>query len=550
MGEDMSAVRLELVWPNKDKFLLVPKDESGRPVWVERDHPAASEVRISDFTGAFGDTNENDPEADNLLFVGDGLDVLRVLNDVPEFRRQYRGKVQCIYLDPPFNTGQTFTHYDDWMEHSVWLSFMRERLLGAKELLSPSGSIWIHLDDAESHRMRLLLDEVFGAANFVATVVWEKAYAPRNDAKQFSTSHDYILVYSKQPNWMSNRLPRSTEHNKAYKNPDNDPRGAWKSGDYTSNKTREERPNLWYPITRPADGAEIWPSAQLSWRYSKETHDKNVAEGRVWWGQNGLNAVPAFKRYVSEVPDIIPVTLWSHAEVGHNDSAKKEIKALFPGGDSFFSTPKPERLLERVIQVASDEGDVVLDLFGGSGTTAAVAQKLGRRWVVGEILPSTVDSVIVPRLLKVISGQDRGGISESVGWQGGGGFRTVEIGPSMYEVTPFGVLLADWATNGRFARAVAGQLGFEWQSKKHAPFCGVRGRMRLAVLDGAVGEEEVRQIVAALGDKERVTIVAKSVLPAAEELLSELSRGSKIRKAPRDVLAPARSRRQRKDALS
>ena len=205
-------------------------------------------------------------------------------------------------------------------------------------------------------------------------------------------------------------------------------------------------------------------------------------------------------------------------------------------------------MLQRVVHIASNEGDIVLDCFAGSGTTAAVAHKMGRRWVTAELSPSTVEQFTLPRLTKVVAGEDPGGITKAVGWQGGGGFRNVTVGPSMYEGTPFGVLLAEWATNGRFARAVAGQLGFEFQDEA-APLCGVRGRMRLAVIDGSVGTEEIRQVVGALGDKERVTVVAKAVLPEAESLLADVSPGSRIRKAPRDLLTGgARRMRRRAEA--
>ena len=207
---------------------------------------------------------------------------------------------------------------------------------------------------------------------------------------------------------------------------------------------------------------------------------------------------------------------------------------MFPGGAP-FATPKPERLLERVIHIGSNTGDIVLDCFAGSGTTAAVAHKMGRRWVTAEILPSTVEQFTQPRLTKVVHGEDPGGITKAVDWQGGSGFVTVTVGPSMYEDTAYGVVLAEWAQGERFARAVAGQLGFTWQ-KSAQPLCGIRGRMRLAVLDGAVGPEEVRTIVGALAEKERVTIVATAVLPEAEQTLAEISKGSRIRKAPRDLL--------------
>ena len=169
--------RLELTWPHKDEFLLVPKDDDGKPVWVSRDHPAAHEVRLTRGVAEVGEVTEGDPYSDNTVFVGDSLDALRVMCEVPEYAQRYRGKVKLVYIDPPFNTGQTFTHYDDWMEHATWLSFMRERLLLIRDLLAPDGSVWVHLDDAEAHRMRCLLDEIFGAQNFIARLVWEKTRA-------------------------------------------------------------------------------------------------------------------------------------------------------------------------------------------------------------------------------------------------------------------------------------------------------------------------------------------------------------------------------------
>ena len=345
----MSGVRLELTWPHKDEFLLVPKDDDGKPVWVERGHPAANEVRLTREASATG-TLGGDPHLDNTVFVGDSLDAMRVMFEVPEYAQRYAGKVKLIYADPPFNTGQTFTHYDDWMEHATWLSFMWDRLMAMKDLLAPDGSIWVHLDDAEVHRMRCLMDEVFGAENFIATVVWEKSYSPRNDSKTFSASHDFVLVYARSAGWSSNRLARSEANNKGYKNPDSDPKGAWASDNYTTNKNKDERPNLWYPIRRPMDGKEIWPPTGLTWRYSRERHEVNELGGDVWWGKGGLNESPRFKRRLDGLPDIVPMTIWGHKDVGHNDEAKKEIKTLFPGTNP-FSTPKPERLLERILYI-------------------------------------------------------------------------------------------------------------------------------------------------------------------------------------------------------
>lgn len=315
--------RLELVWPGKDKFLLVPRDEKGRPVWVDRDHPAASEVRLADITGSVGEVG-SDPYQDNLLFTGDSLDVLRILLEVPEYRQHYRGKVKLVYIDPPFNTGQAFEHYDDWMEHSTWLSFMRERLWLIRDLLAPDGSVWVHLDDAEQHRMRLLLDEVFGAANFVSSIIWEKADSPRNSARQFSTDQDYLFVYSREPDWIPNRLPRTAESDAIYSNPDNDPRGPWLAGDPYANK----------PYSKGSYKKE-GPTG----RVSEERFNELAAAGRVWWGPNG-SARPSIKRYLSEVADLVPRTIWRKEDVGSNRTSKNEMRSLFPGMSS-FATPSP-----------------------------------------------------------------------------------------------------------------------------------------------------------------------------------------------------------------
>jgi adenine-specific DNA-methyltransferase len=361
-----------------------------------------------------------------------------------------------------------------------------------------------------------------------------------------SVDHDSVLVYAAAVEmFRPNGLARSEASDAAYKNPDNDPRGPWREDNYKSNKTADERPNLYYPVTHPVTGEEIWPPRTSVWRYSLERHQQNVADGLVWWGKTRNYKLPKIKRFRSSVGDTsVPRTLWRADEVDQTRRAKQHSKELFPGLTP-FATPKPERLLERVIHIGSNPGDIVLDCFAGSGTTAAVAQKMGRRWVTSEISPSTVEQFTLPRLTKVVRGEDPGGITKSVGWRGGGGFRTVEVGPSIYEDTPFGVVLADWARGELFARAVAGQLGFAFQ-RDALPLCGVRGRMRLAVVDGAVGPEEVQQAVGALGERERVTIVAKAVLPDAEETLAKVSPGSRIRKAPRDLLTSGAVRTRRR----
>lgn len=591
----MSNVRLELVWPNKDRFLLSPQDENGKPVWVDRSHPAAREVRLAEFTEAVGEVNNLHPETDNLLFVGDSLDALKILNETPAFRREYRGKVKLIYIDPPFNTGETFEHYDDWMEHSTWLSFMRDRLQLMKDLLSADGTVWVHLDDIEQHRMRALLDEVFGAQNFVSTIVWQKADSPRNNSTGISTDQDYIHVYAKNKLvWKPVRMERTAEMNAIYKSPDGDERD-WFDADPTAPGAITHQ-GMVYAIQSPFTGKLFYPAIGRCWageqsrilralsewaEYEPFDFDDaterakvcGVAASEVRPGVMGLrlksdletSRVSARKRYDAGTwPEFIfrsggeggiglkryqpdngvpPRSLWLNEEVGHNRTAKAESKALVPNEVS-FSTPKPEKLLERVIHIGSKPGEIVMDFFAGSGTTAAVAHKMKRRWVTSEISPTTAKRYTGERLKKVVDGTDQGGISQALSWTGGSGFRSLEIQDSFYAPTSLGVMLTDDALGPRFARAVAGQLGFDWDLTSTS-LCGRRGRMRLAVLDGAVGVEEARQIASELDGDERVTIVARVILPGAEEWLSENSRGSICLKAPNDVLRERRRRRRK-----
>ena len=356
--------------------------------------------------------------------------------------------------------------------------------------------------------------------------------------------HDTVLVFARDlPRCQFNQLPRTAAMDSAYTNPDGDPRGPWRRGDLAA---RNFYSKGLYAVTTPSGKVIPGPPSGSYWRVSEEELSRLDADNRIYWGTQG-DSRPYLKRFLSEVAGgRVPSSVWHPEEVGFVRNGKEEARALV--GD-VFATPKPERLLERVLQIASVSGDIVFDCFAGSGTTAAVAHKMGRRWVTVELSPSTVEQFTLPRLTKVVAGEDPGGITKSAGWEGGGGFRTVAVGPSMYEDTPFGVLLAEWATNGRFARAVAGQLGFEFQGDA-APLCGARGRMRLAVVDGTVGPEEIRQVVGALGDKERVTIVAKSVLPEAESTLTEISPGSRIRKAPRDLLTSGARRMRRRTEVS
>ena len=289
---------------------------------------------------------------ENRLIFGDNLLALKALE------QEFTGKIKCIFIDPPYNTGSAFEHYDDGIEHSLWLALMRERLELLKRLLRDDGSLWITIDDNEAHYLKVLCDEVFGRQNFLCTVVWQKKYAPKADSKFLSESHDFVLVIAKDLNRLQlNRLPKTEKQTTRYTNRDNDPRGPWKAGDVLRNEVRDY---AIFAVKLPS-GREVMPPAGTSWRYTKEKFAEMVADNRIWFGVDG-DARPAVKRFISEVTDTIPATTWwEYSEVGHNDEAKKESKVLF--GDALFGTLKPERLMERIV------------LLGSSGTLQVTTVK-------------------------------------------------------------------------------------------------------------------------------------------------------------------------------
>ncbi|MDA8375445.1 MAG: site-specific DNA-methyltransferase [Actinomycetota bacterium] len=531
---------LELTWTNKHLRLLAHDDSVYE--WVEPSDFRVSEVRLLNTVCSVGEVQpERERAKDNLLIRGDSLHGLTSLVRLPEFAAEYKGKVKLVYIDPPFNTGQAFTHYDDGLEHSVWLTMLRDRLEQIKALLRPDGSVWVHLDDAEQHRARVVLDEVFGIDNFVATVIWQKVYSPKNSARHLSVDQDYIHIYAKSAEmWRPHPLGRTEEMDAAYKNPDNDPRGPWKPGDLLANKPYSKGT---YPITTPSGRIIAGPPAGRFWRVSAERLADLDSDNRVWWGKDGA-AVPQVKRFLSDVRGRVPQTFWPYREVGHNQDARNEIAALLDDKKvAPFSTPKPERLIERIIHIGSNPGDIVLDCFAGSGTTAAVAQKMGRRWVTVEWSADNIAEFTLPRLEKVVKGEDPGGVTESAGWEGGGGFRLLDVAPSVYEVSGASILLADSVTAGELAESVAAQLGFTYELD--GAFCGRKNKMRLAVIDGVLSDDIVRLLVGALADGERVTVVATAAEAGAEDLLRSLSPGSRARKVPRDLARLSRRRSEK-----
>lgn len=645
--------RLELTWMGKDLALIPFEDGKYDYAWVEPSDPRVTEIRsinTIDTIGAAEAVLSNDGTMvaagsdDNLLIIGDSGDALRSLGTIPEYAGRFKGQVKLVYIDPPFNTGQTFEQYSDQMEHSVWLTFMRDRIRSIKPLMAPDASIWVHLDDTENHRMRSLLDEEFGAENFVAQVAWEKADSPRMDAHRFSERYDTVLVYAMTSAWKPNKFqsqaklsfPLVDDRGRQFRAPG--PLRKW-----GSTSDRKDRPTLWYPLVAP-DGTEVWPvkpdGKHGYWRWKREVALARAED--LYWADKGSGMQPYVKEYADQSRrELPPETLWPNTEAGHNREAKAEIKALFPG-QSAFATPKPERFLERILHIGSNAGDVVLDCFAGSGTTAAVAQKMGRRWVTVELLEQTVETFIVPRLTNVVRGNDRGGIStrtkrvdastsglpdgvtpeeareftrllgkfsahlsadpfqaemqdiadetgmavdvelskdsdeyvlsspeppngggtgaevldaqtvkrlraaartrdeKTVRWTGGGGFTVARLGPSMYDVEdrPNGkveVYLSPAATNGAWATAIAGQLGYH-RTADHPVFAGLQGRERLAVIDGVADETVIRDLHSHLGESETLLVVAKAALDDVGALLRELSPGSTLRVAPGGVL--------------
>lgn len=436
--------KLELTWIGKDnRPKLEPRILLGDP---ERSHHASRRVTDGD-------------DFDNRLIFGDNLLALKALE------AEFVGKVKCVFIDPPYNTGSAFEHYDDGVEHSIWLSLMRDRLEVIRRLLSDDGSLWVTIDDNEAHYLKALCDEVFGRECFAANCIWQKVYSERMDAKGFSVSHDHVLVYGRTRGFVPRQLAKDQNAaqfgflddvtNLYYRR-----RSLRKEG---SESLRQDRPSMWYPILAP-DGTEVWPvkpdGTEGRWRWKKE----NVAEnsGQLEFIKKDDRWEIYVKQYLEKSPTRPPATLWPSEEVGHNHEAKLEARAF--NDEDVFDTPKPERLLKRVMEIATVPGDLVLDSFAGSGTTGAVAHKMGRRWIMVE-LGKHCHTHIIPRLKKVIDGEDPGGITEAVGWRGGGGFRYYRLAPSLLERDKWG----NWVINKHYNAAMLAEAVCKLEGFSYAP---------------------------------------------------------------------------------
>ncbi|WP_414473569.1 site-specific DNA-methyltransferase [Microvirga sp. M2] len=501
--------RLELTWIGKEER---PKLEPR----ILLEEPSRSHVGMNSKEGDL---------FDNSIIFGDNLLALKAIE------RNYSSRIRCVYIDPPYNTGSAIEEYNDGLEHSLWLSLMRDRLHLLRELLTDDGSIWINLDDNEAHYARVLCDEIFGRRNFVSTVVWQKKYAPKADTKFISSSHDFILVYAKDIDRLRlNRIPKDEKQVSRYTNRDNDPRGPWKAGDVLRNEARDY---AIFPVTLPS-GRQVMPPSGTSWRYTKDKFADLVADNRIWFGVDG-DARPALKRFLSEVTDTIPAqSIWTFQEVGHNDEAKKESRALF--GDALFSTPKPERLIQRVLTLSTDPGDVVLDSFAGSGTTGAVAHKMGRRWIMVELRDQAFTH-IAPRMKKVVDGVDMGGITEAVEWKGGGGFRFYRLAPSLLEKDRFG----NWVISKEYnpsmlAEAMCKHLGFTFAPSQEPGEYWRHGHSTEAdfiyVTTQSLTYDALKKLSEEVGPK-RTLLVCCKAFNAKEDTFPNLT----VKKIPHAILA-------------
>ncbi|MGO1735869.1 MAG: site-specific DNA-methyltransferase [Leucobacter sp.] len=646
--------RLELTWMGKDQALIPTAEGAYDYTWVSKDDPRACQTHYLIDDGHFGNLNDGGIH-DNLLITGESGDVLEALTRVPELVDQYAGQVKCVYIDPPFNTGGVFTHYEDNLEHSVWLTFMRDRLILLKKLLADDGSIWVHLDDSENHRMRALLDEVFGSANFAAEIVWQKTDSSRNDFPIPSADHDIILVYRKSEDWVMNRLERTEEMNARFTAPDGDPEVWWDADPTAPSASRNQ---LWvYAIQHPITGELVYPSKGRCWfaepgtvfaamsEYAEyELRDLDDAEMRakiakvpvaeVREGVKAMmlkhsleeSATSARERYDAGTwPEVVlrgggeggfgrktriptrgrvPSTWWPNEEVGHNRQATAELAALFPGADT-FDTPKPERLIERILKIATNPGDIVLDCFAGSGTTAAVAHKMGRRWVTCELQQSTMASFTRPRLEQVVRGTDAGGVTSSekyeakaelpakttvkeaklfntilgrvlkeakaaeveldaatiktlkaatatkkittVNWTGGGGFTRMHLSPVWVEVETdertgtTTSFITPEATGEVLQHSIAGHLGFRL-TPENPRFVGAKGRQLLAVVEGMLSESILTELLAALPENHSLTVVCDGAAPGVDRELRKQARGSRLLVMPDDLFTSRRNR--------
>lgn len=460
--------------------------------------------------------------SNNMLIHGDNLLALKALE-----KSGYAGKIKCIYIDVPYNTGEAFEHYDDNLEHSIWLSLMKERIEVLYNLLSTDGSLWVSVDDDEGHYLKILCDEIFGRNNFINTVIWQKKHTRANDAKWFSDNHDFILVYAKNKNnWRPNLLPRTEASNTEYANPDNDPRGPWQSMPLQAKSGSDQN------FVHTFKNGVVWkpPAGRFS-AFSHDSLDAMEKDNRIWFGKKGTN-VPRYKVFLSEVKGgLVPTTVWFRDEVGDNQQAKKEVKLI--NEDDVFGTPKPETLIQRILFLASKPNDLILDSFLGSGTTAAVAHKMGRNWIGVELGEHAYTHCKV-RMDKVISGE-QGGISKAVNWQGGGTYKFYELAPSLINIDIFGEPIISKEYNAdRLAAAVALHEGCKYEPDQDVFWKQAKANENsyLFTTTRCITHEFLATISDTMREEEFLVIACKSFVAGADRAYSNI----KVKKIPQMLL--------------
>lgn len=440
--------KLELTWVGKDTFVrLEPRiliEEKERTYTA----PAAKSGDIFD----------------NMLIQGDNLLALKALLST------HTGVVKCVYLDPPYNTGAAFDHYDDSLEHSIWLSMMRDRLIIIRELMSSDGSIFVQADDHEGHYLKVLMDEIFGRKNFVTTILWKKIDSPNDNKVPITPDHEFVFCYAKDIASLRLHPQGHSSLLAAYRNRDESgrlyrDRLLRKNG---RSSLRTDRPSMYFAITAP-DGTEVLPVREDGqdgrWAAGKDTVRALQESGKLIWKNRGEDAGPIWVPYTREFAPDTPTrpyfSIWS--DLNTTRQTKAHHRELF-GAGSEFSTPKPEDLIGRILDMATEPGDIVLDSFAGSGTTGAVAHKMARRWIMIE-LGEHAATHILPRLQKVVDGQDLGGVSEAQHWQGGGGFRFFRLAPSLLERDRWG----NWVVSKEYNPAMLAEAMCKHMSFTYAP---------------------------------------------------------------------------------
>ncbi len=526
--------KLELTWIGKEKR---PRLEP-RILVEDKALSYRAEAQEQGAQDLFADpeSEQAQPFDDNILIQGDNLLALKALE------HKYAGKVKCAFIDPPYNTGSAFTHYDDGVEHSMWLTLIRDRLEVIKNLLAEDGSLWITIDDAEGHYLKVICDEIFGRGNFLGTVTWQKTTSVHNNAVLFSSATDMLLAFSKNVSeFQMGRSPRSVRNSKDYKNPDNDSRGPWASSPLHVSLTSGQRGKQYaqtgkssglYPIINSYN-EEIWPPKGRCWGYSNESIKAFEDENLIWWGKDGKNQ-PRLKRFLKDNQEgVVPTTLWLSEDVGHNQEAKVENSILLHEVSELFSTPKPERLLQRVLTLATNPGDLVLDSFAGSGTTGAVAHKMGRRWIMVE-LGDHCETHIVPRLKKVIDGEDPGGITKTVNWQGGGGFHYFRMAASLLKKDAWD----NWVINPEYNAEMLSEAMCKHMGYIYAPSRVIfwqHGHSTennyIYVTTGTLSNDQLKLISNEVGTKSSLLICCKGFVARTDEF-TNLS----LKKIPQAVL--------------